>query len=73
MKEDTNDEELKCLDCKCDIDFGRDVITAQKGVNGPRGVVPLGELLIFCSEKCLSNYFNEHDGKKREQIPPRIP
>ena len=57
---------FRCRQCRREIQFGGDLWTVEKGVNGPHGVVPLGNVLVFCRETCVSKYFNneidiEHD------------
>ena len=68
---DTEAEKLKtCANCHAEIRLGEDLWSVEEGVMGPRGVVPLGDLLIFCSRQCVSDFF---DGKEREQLERRIP
>ena len=63
---------LRCQQCRREIALGEDLITVEKGVLGPRGVVPLGNVLIFCSEKHVREYFaNGNDDVN--SIPPRLP
>lgn len=68
----TEEKKLECASCRKVIDFGRDIIAVEHGVNGPRGFVPLGETLLFCREKCVSDYFDSHDSN-RQKLKPRIP
>ncbi len=63
----------KCKECGRSIAYGGDLITAEKGVSGPRGIIPLGEEMVFCSEECLSNYFSNSDVRELPKVPPRIP
>ncbi len=49
---------LRCANCASPIDLGEDLLTVQKGVSGPRGVVPLGDPQNFCSEGCLKDFFD---------------
>lgn len=49
------------------------MLMVEKGVLGPRGPVPLGEVLFFCDEKCVSNYFNDVPDESLPKLPPRIP
>jgi hypothetical protein len=62
---------LRCDQCRRPVEYGADVITVEKGVSGPRGVVPLGEALTFCSDECLASYFGGDDDLPR--ISYRIP
>lgn len=71
--EQNKSEKLQCAECEKKIDYGRDVITVEKGVVGPRGVIPLGETMTFCSEECVSNYFNGPPSHDLPKLPPRIP
>ena len=68
----TEEKKLECASCRKEIDFGRDIIAVERGVNGPRGFVPLGETLFFCREMCVSEYFDNNDSN-RPKIKPRIP
>ena len=72
--EDNNDKPfLRCAECHREIDLGHDLITAEKGVTGPRGVVPLGKVNVFCSEECISKYFNGQPSDDLPEVPRRIP
>ncbi|WP_197530943.1 hypothetical protein [Bythopirellula polymerisocia] len=66
--------DLKCSECRSSIPYGGDVITAEKCVSGPRGVVPLGDIQYFCSDECISMYYG-NGAVKRDlpNLPPRIP
>lgn len=43
---------------------GLDVWGFQQGVLGPRGFIPLEEMLYFCKEACISKYFENHEPKR---------
>jgi hypothetical protein len=73
MSELSKQKEMCCENCQSTISFGSDLITTEKGVNGPRGIVPLGEILVFCSEKCVSDFFNGTPADDLPGIPRRIP
>ena len=73
MNEQDGKKKMKCGNCESKIDYGRDLIVLEKGVHGPRGVVPLGEVMIFCSDRCVAEYFGEEPAVKRPRFPPRIP
>lgn len=66
-------KKLQCYNCRRQIDLGRDLITAEKGVSGPRGIVPLGDIKIFCNDKCVKQYFNGEPDENLPEIPRRIP
>jgi len=59
----------KCENCQQELDLGVEAIKTEKGVIGMRGFVPL-ETLLFCSEKCLRDYYDLSDLPKQ---PTRIP
>jgi len=59
-----------CTNCQRTLDLGVDVLTVQEAVLGPRGIVPLGEVLLFCSETCLMDYFDISD---LVEVPGRVP
>ena len=61
---------MECSQCRRKLELGVDVITVEKCVIGPRGIVPLGKLENFCSEECLLNFYNDEDIIK---IDRRIP
>jgi len=65
--------QLTCDQCQREIAFGGDVIRAERCVSGPRGVIPLGEALHFCSESCASNFFDHDSAGNLQEISPRIP
>ncbi len=64
---------LQCEQCKRRISYGGDVMSVEKCVNGPRGVIPLGEVLRFCCEDCVSKYFRPEPASNLREIAPRIP
>lgn len=61
---------MKCANCDQQLDIGVDVTTAQEGVVGTRGFVPLADTLWFCSAACLAEYFGEGGVTT---LPRRIP
>ena len=74
MDESQSDKnQLKCDQCQREIAFGADVIRAERCVSGPRGVIPLGEPLHFCSEQCASNFFDHEPTSNLQEISPRVP
>ena len=64
---------VKCDQCRKKVEYGRDVITVERGVIGPRGPIPLDEKACFCSEECVANYFDREPRGNLPVLPPRIP
>ena len=54
-------EYSQCSQCRRKLELGVDVITVEKCVIGPRGIVPLGELENFCNEECLIDFYSDID------------
>lgn len=50
---------MNCTNCRKELDVGTDVLTVQEGVVGTRGIVPLADPLLFCSEACLRSDFED--------------
>ena len=73
MKTNQANSKLHCEHCKGDMAFGHDVIRVEKCVNGPRGVIPLGESFTFCSEACVSRFFDQEPIGNLTEVPRRIP
>ena len=72
--EDNNDKpSLRCRECHREIDLGHDLITTEKCVNGPRGIVPLGKINTFCSDKCVKEWFSDDLTEDLPEIDFRIP
>ena len=69
---ETKKEALHCANCRHPLDLGVDAIHLERGVVGPRGFVPLGEIILFCGEECLRGYFTDNN-KDTEYLPRRIP
>ncbi len=63
-------KQLTCADCKKPLRLGVDVITLEHGVIGPRSVVPLQDIELFCSDACLEKSVEAND---IEHLPRRIP
>lgn len=61
---------MQCSQCKRKLELGVDVITTEKCVLGPRGIVPLGEIEHFCCEECLADFYGNIDIPR---IDRRIP
>jgi len=47
-------KEARCKACGRKLNQGADIVALQEGVLGPRGFIPLEELVFFCSDVCLS-------------------
>lgn len=60
----------ECAECHTELQLGVNVLGAQEGVVGPRGFVPLEDMLFFCNEECLKRYFGDADLLK---VPRKIP
>ena len=73
MEEKERETKLRCDNCQGEIYFGRDVIRVEKCVRGPRGIIPLGETLTFCSEDCVSRHFDHEPASDLPEVPRRIP
>jgi len=63
----------RCENCRTEIRLGTDVILAEKCVSGPRDIIRLGETLIFCSEECVSEYFDPEPISNLPGVARRIP
>ena len=59
----------KCAQCQRELDVGLDAVKVDTGVMGMKGFVPL-ETLLFCCDKCLSEYYDLSD---LPSVPKRIP
>ena len=73
MKETNDKRKVRCEYCHKEVHYGRDVICVSRGVVGPRGVIPLDEERRFCSDECVSFYFDNHPAGTLPVLPPRIP
>ena len=60
----------KCADCDRPLRLGVDVITLEHGVIGPRGVVPLQDVQLFCGDACLKKSVIDYEV---ESLPRKIP
>ncbi|OHB49715.1 MAG: hypothetical protein A2Y10_06035 [Planctomycetes bacterium GWF2_41_51] len=52
---------MECSQCRKKLELGVDVITVEKSVLGPRGIVPLGEIEYFCCEACIADFYSNVD------------
>lgn len=57
--------EEECAECRRPIRIGGDAYGACQGVLGMKRFIPLEELVVFCSLKCLYRYFDNES--------PRVP
>ena len=64
---------MKCAHCHSELEYGKDCLSVEEGVLGPRGFVALDEKLFFCSEECLGDYFDNTDLSKLPKMQRRIP
>ena len=62
---------MNCATCRRELEQGMDVLELQEGIAGTHGVVPIGKVLLFCSEECLKGIFNGSKGRLKQ--PRRIP
>ena len=72
MPNNDEDERLKCTECHRQLDLGKELLTLEEAMVGPRGVVPLADPKVFCSAKCLRQYVNgnEHDPQELQRRVP---
>lgn len=63
-------DKKKCANCTKDINIGSDIIRVEEGVSGLKGFIPLEKTMLFCCEKCLTDYF---DMSNLPSIPRRVP
>jgi hypothetical protein len=73
MEENETNNTLRCDECRGELPLGGDVISVQRAVHGPRGVIPLGEVLTFCSDKCVSRFFDHQSSDELPDVSWRIP
>lgn len=60
----------RCAECDRPLRLGVDVITLEHGVIGPRDVVPLQDVQLFCGDDCLKKSVEDTEV---EHLPRRIP
>ena len=73
VKPEQETRQTRCDNCRKQIDFGNDLITTEKCVYGPRGIVPLGEIKKFCSDKCVKAWFSDDPAEGLPEVRFRIP
>lgn len=60
-----------CKNCHRELDIGVEVLRVEQGVIGTKkNFVNLDNEKLFCSEKCLRDYYDLGD---LQSMPPRIP
>jgi len=64
----TQRKEKMCSNCRRLLYLGFDGLGVQQGVIGGRGFIPLEEMMIFCSDRCLADFYGNG-----EPLPARIP
>ena len=64
------DDKTICANCRRELDVGADATESQTGVIGLKGFVPLGKILFFCCDRCISEDFDLSDLPKNQ---PRVP
>ena len=73
MKPEKDQRRFVCANCNTEIQFGKDIWTNERGVIGPRGIVPLGNVKVFCGEKCISEFFNGEPASDLPEVRFRVP
>lgn len=73
MTPETSEQVENCENCQKRIDLGNDVITTESCVLGPRGIVPLGNTAVFCSRKCVAQFFDDEPTDGLIQVENRVP
>jgi len=63
-------EKQTCANCRGELNLGAEAIRVDEGVIGMRGFVPLEKTLLFCNDKCLTDYYDLGD---LPTVPRRIP
>ncbi len=53
--------ELRCVECRCEIRQGEDVLLTHRGVASPRGFVPVEDPELLCCEACAGAHFDGTD------------
>lgn len=72
--ENSEENGTRCVGCRKDLYLGDDVWKTEQAVLGPRSAVPLEAERLFCSRKCLADFFrDDHDIGPIEKRPRRIP
>ena len=74
MTEKEDDKKtLQCDYCRKQIRYGGDIISVEKCVLGPKGIIPLGEVFTFCTDTCVSKFFDHQPISDLPEVPRRIP
>ena len=71
---DEHDSTIRCSKCQRKIEFGEKAFAVEEGFIGPRGFVALESVMLFCSEKCVRDFFQNGNGsdemmKQARRIP----
>ncbi len=64
---------MQCAHCHTEIEYGKDALSVEEGVIGPRGFISLEDKLFFCSEECLRDYFDKVDLGKLPKVNRKVP
>lgn len=64
---------MNCAHCREELQYGKDVLSVEQGVIGPRGFISLEDKLFFCSEECLRDYFGKVDLSKLLKVTRKVP
>jgi hypothetical protein len=70
MIERENQKEVNCSACQRPIDYGMEAVQVQNVICGPRGLIPIGDALVFCSDGCHESYFNNIEIKTEDDQMP---
>jgi len=73
MKRTQDKKTVRCDNCRRKVEYGKDVLSVNRGVIGPRGVISLDDESRFCSDECVSSYFDKDPKNALDVLPPRIP
>jgi len=61
---------MQCTECECELAQGDNVLLVERGIIGVRGPVSLGQSYVFCSDKCLSEFFGTDDLPRTKRRVP---
>ena len=71
-EEEKQDSTTRCDKCHRSIAHGESLFKTEEGVLGPRGFISLDNNRLFCSEACLSGYFDDM-AIDRPRLKRRVP
>ena len=66
----TNQQEVKCHTCRRHMEYGAEGVQVQHIICGPRGLIPLGQAFVFCSDECHESYFNNSESQPEDEHLP---